>query len=158
MMTMCPTCFELYSEIWSKPCCDCKSKTIAVSVELINVTQLFINRGFKIISANCSTHDDQDDRGKVTQIQIDFGLNYPDILFNGLPPDWLLSGYKLVKDSHRLEPELPLLSCVCIHPSSECDDTSIQFEKLLTISNLEVWLEAKDPEAYKAILILTGCQ
>lgn len=43
MMTMCPRCLELYSEIWSKPCCKCADKTIPVDIELINVVQMLSN-------------------------------------------------------------------------------------------------------------------
>jgi hypothetical protein len=77
MTTMCLAYFESYSDIWSKPCCGCKSKTIGISVELISVVQLFINMGFKIISANCSTRDDQDGRCNVgsTHLKVVFILN-----------------------------------------------------------------------------------
>jgi hypothetical protein len=34
---------------------------------------------------------------------------------------------------------------------------SVDFAKKVTISNLETWLESKDPEACKAILKLAGC-
>jgi len=46
---------------------------------------------------------------------------------------------------------------VCEYPPSECDQGSIDFDKKVTITNLETWLEEKDPEAMKAILLLYGC-
>lgn len=106
MMTICPSCFELYSEIWSKPCCSCGCKTVSVSVELIGLAKLLINRGFKVSSASCHTHKAQ---------------------------------------------------CVCEHPPSECNPESIAFDKEITISNLETWLENKDPDACKAVLTLAWC-
>lgn len=157
MMTMCPCCFELYSDLWSKPCYSCGYKTVSLSVELINLVQLFINRGFIIISANCTTYEDKGAKGITTQIRIDFGSNYPKAIFHELPPDWLISEFNLARNGLVLDPELTMLSCVCRHPPSESDTLSIEFDKLLTISNLEVWLEGKDPEALKALLILTGC-
>ena len=52
-MTMCPRCLELYSEIWSKPCCKCADKTIPVDIELINVVQMLLTRGFDVSYATC---------------------------------------------------------------------------------------------------------
>lgn len=157
MMTMCPSCFELYSEIWSKPCCDCGYKTVSVSIELIGVAKLLINRGFKVSYANCSTYDDESGVGKVTQITIEFGVSYPEAIFAELPPDWTTYEFNHVKDNQILKPNLTGLSCVCEHPPSECDLESIDFAKEVTISNLELWLESKDPEACKAIFRLAGC-
>jgi hypothetical protein len=157
MMTMCPSCFELYSEIWSKPCCDCDSKTISVSVELIRVVKLLINLGFKVSSASCNTHASQDGSGKITQVNIELGKSYPETFFQKLPPDWTIYEFNLVKDNQILQPKLTGLSCVCEHPPSECDAESVSFDKELTICNLEVWLEEKDPESYRAMLTLAGC-
>ena len=154
MMTMCPSCFELYSDLWSKLCCNCGHKSISLSVELINLVQLFINRGFKVISASCSTYVDQEASGKNTHIRIDFGANYPKAIFGELPPDWIISEFNLTKDNKILQPPLTMLSCICRHPPSESDMTSIEFEKSLTISNLEIIVEDKDPQASRAILTL----
>lgn len=156
MMSMCPICFELYSDLWSKPCCNCESKTISLSVELIGVVQMFLNRGFIVVSASSMTHENQEGIGKNTHIRIDFETKYPDAIFYELPPGWIISEYHLVKSNQVLESELSMLGCVCRHPPSESDNLSIEFDKLLTISNLEVWLEGKDPEACKSILILAG--
>lgn len=157
MMTMCPSCFELYSEIWSKPCCGCGYKTVSVCIELIGVAKLLINRGFKVSYATCNTYKDQDGSGKVTQICIDFRDEYPKAIFEELPPDWVTTDSYPVIDGQILESPFTVLTCVCKHPPSECDQESIDFAKELTISNLELWLESKDPEACKAILRLAGC-
>lgn len=157
MMTMCPSCFELYSDIWVKPCCSCGCKTASVSIELIGVAKLLINRGFKLSYANCSTHDDESGIGKITQIIIEFGTSYSEAMFQELPPDWTMYEYSRVKDNQILEPKLTGLSCVFNHPPNECDAESIAFDIEVTISNLEVWLEEKDPESCRAVLTLAGC-
>lgn len=124
MMTMCPSCFELYSEIWLKPCCSCGHKTLSVSAELVAVAKLLINRGFKVSYANCNTHKDQDGSGKVTQICICFGAEYPEAIFEELPPDWIISDSYLVVDNQILEPPFTVLNYECEHPPSECDPES----------------------------------
>ena len=157
MMSMCPICFELYSNLWSKPCCSCGHQTIILSVELIGAVKLLIDRGFIVSGATCTTHDDQVKKGKTTQIRIDFKATYPQALFEELPPDWLLSNYNLAKDGMVFEPDLSMLTCVCSHPPNESDSLSIEFDKILTIYNMETWLQGKYPEACKALLRLYGC-
>lgn len=157
MMTMCPSCFELYSEIWSKPCCDCGYKTVSVSIELIGVAKLLINRGFKVAYANGSTYNDKSDIGKVTQFTLEFGASYPEAMFAELPPDWNIYEFNNVKDNKIIEPRLTGLSCVCEHPPNECDAESIAFDIEVSISNLELWLTDLDERACKAILTLSGC-
>ena len=157
MMTMCPSCFELYSDIWVKPCCSCGCKTTSVSIELIRVAKLLINRGFKVSSANCHTYKSQDGIGKTTQVIIEFRESYPEAMFQELPPDWTMYEYSRVKDNQILEPKLTGLSCVFKHPPNECDAESLAFDIEVTISNLEVWLEEKDPESCRAVLTLAGC-
>lgn len=157
MMTMCPSCFELYSEIWSKPCCGCGYKTVSVSIELIGVVKLLINRGFKVAYANCTTHKDKSDSGKTTQIIIEFGVAYPESIFGELPPDWTIYEFNRVKDNQIMEPKLTGLSCVCEHPSNEYDSEDVEFAKEVTISNFEIWLRDKDPESCRAVLALAGC-
>lgn len=157
MMTMCPSCFELYSEIWSKPCCGCGYKTVSVSIDLIGLAKLLINRGFKLSYANCSTYDDESSIGKVTQITIEFAVSYPEAMYNELPPDWTMYEFNRVKDNQIIDPKLTGLSCICEHLPNECDSDSIEFTKEITISNFEIWLKEKDPESCKAVLTLAGC-
>ncbi|MFU0800179.1 MAG: hypothetical protein ACFWUE_05890 [Xylanivirga thermophila] len=95
----------------------------------------------KVSAVTCNTHKDQDDNGKVTQISIEFGTFYPETLFQELPPDWTIYEYNRVKDNQILQPSLTGLSCVIYHPPDECDQESIDFEKEITISNIESWLE-----------------
>ena len=157
MMTMCPSCFELYSDIWVKPCYSCGCKTTSVSIELIRVAKLLINRGFKVSSANCHTYKNQDGIGKTTQVIIEFRESYSEAIFAELPPDWTMYEFNMVKDNQIIEPKLTGLSCMCEHPSNECDSNSIEFNKEITISNLEIWLESIDPKSCKAVLTLAGC-
>lgn len=157
MMAMCPSCFELYSDIWVKPCCSCGCKTTSVSIELIRVAKLLINRGFKVSSANCHTYKNQDGIGKTTQVIIEFRESYPEAIFAELPPDWSIYEFNSVKDNQIIEPKLSGLSCICEHPPNECDSDSIEFTKEITISNFEIWLEGIDPKSCKAVLTLAGC-
>lgn len=157
ILTMCPSCFELYSEIWSKPCCSCGYKTVSVCIELIGVAKLLINRGFKVFYTNCSTHDDESGIGKITQIIIEFGISYPEAIFAELPPDWSIYEFNSVRDNQIIEPKLTGLSCVCEHPPNERDPESVEFTKEVTISNLELWLTNLDKLAFKSILTLSGC-
>jgi len=154
MMTMCPSCFELYSEIWSKPCCDCGYKTVSISIELIGLAKLLINRGFKVAYANGSTYDDKLGIGKITQFTIELGASYPEAIFQNLPPDWTVYEFNAIKDNQILKPNLTGLSCVCEHSPSECDFDSIAFAKEVTINNLELWLSWIDELASRAILML----
>lgn len=158
MMAMCPSCFELSSDILSKPCCTCAAKPIRVSVELVNIVKILINLGFKVAYANCETSEDSDSRGKVTQISIDFETLYPEEMFYELPPDWELTDSYPVLNNEVLGEPFSVLTCVCEHPPTECDQESIDFDKKVTITNLETWLEEKDPESCKAILKLAGCE
>ena len=93
-MTMCPRCFELYSEIWSKPCCKCADKTIPVDIELINVVQMLLARGFEVSYATCYPDKEQGEI-EAMEIEIHFRKLYPQALFYGLPPDFneTCSGY-----------------------------------------------------------------
>ncbi len=68
MMTMCPRCLELYSEIWSKPCCKCADKTIPVDIELINVVQMLLTRGFDVSYATCYPDKEQ---GEIEAMEIE---------------------------------------------------------------------------------------
>ena len=154
MKTLCPTCFKSYINTDSDRC-TCGHKTIGVCDALTTAVKLFIDLGFKVSYANCGTYKDRDGSGKQTQLYIDFSLNYSQTIFAELPPDWLVSNAHLVYNSQLSNP-YTMLTCVLNHPPSECDHDSIQFSKRVTISNLESWLEGKDPEAFKAILILAG--
>ncbi|WP_445971319.1 hypothetical protein, partial [Enterococcus faecalis] len=76
MMTMCPRCLELYSEIWSKPCCKCADKTIPVDIELINVVQMLLTRGFDVSYATCYPDKEQ---GEIEAMEIEwFGNTFLD--------------------------------------------------------------------------------
>ena len=159
MMTMCPSCFELYSDIWSKPCCKCSDKTITVSVELIRATQLLLSRGFRVYSAVCET--DKDSCGNyVTRIDIYFEVLYPDSMYAELPPDWdICDYYHVVDGGQALERPASVITCICVHPDDVTDsDESIAFDRLIAITNFETWIENKDTDACKSLIILAGCE
>jgi len=159
MMTMCPSCFELYSDIWSKPCCKCSGKTITVSVELIRATQLLLSRGFKVSAATCETDKDSDG-DYVTRIDVYFDVLYPDGFFAELPPDWEICDYYHVVDGGQaLDRPASVITCICVHPDDVTGrEESIAFDRLITISNFESWVEGKDPDACKSLIILAGCE
>ena len=124
MMTMCPRCYELYSDIWSKPCCKCTDKTITVSVELIRATQLLLSRGFKVFSATCDTDKDSDG-DYVTRIDVYFDELYPDGFFAELPPDWEICDYYHMADGGQaLERPATVLTCIRVHPDDVTDSDS----------------------------------
>lgn len=158
MMTMCPSGFELYSEIWSKPCCRCDTRTISVSAELIRAVQLLITRGFKIHAATCDTDTDSDG-DFVTRVDIYFNELYPDSFFAELPPDWeMCDYYRMVDGGQALERPASVITCICVHPDDVTGrEESIAFDRLITISNFESWVEGKDPDACKSLIVLAGC-
>ena len=155
MKTLCPDCFESYIYADSDRC-TCGCRTIGICECLNKVVKMLITLGFKVSYAQCATHKNHDGSGNITQFYIDFSINYSQAIFAELPPDWLVSNAHLVYNSQLGNP-YTILTCILNHPSSECDFDSIQFAKRVTISNLESWLESKDPEACNAILILAGC-
>jgi hypothetical protein len=159
MMTMCPSCYELYADIWSKPCCKCTNKTISVSAELIRAVQLLITRGFKIHVATCDTDKDIDG-DIVTRVDIYFDELYPDGFFAELPPEWEICDYYHVVDGGQaLERPATVLTCICVHPDDVTDsEESIAFDRLIAITNFETWIEYKDPDACKSLIVLAGCE
>jgi len=46
----------------------------------------------------------------------------------------------------------------CVHPDDVTgSEESIAFDRLVTISNFESWVDGKDPDACKALIVLAGC-
>lgn len=152
MMTMCPSCFELYSDIWAKPCCKCTDKTVPVEARLINAVQMLLDRGFKVINATCYPDKEQGER-EAMQIEIRFGKVYPQALFDELPPDWEVTDEYLIINDQTVDEPVDILTCVIEYQLDE----SISIQREIAISNLETWLEEKDPQACKALIALSGC-
>nr|WP_172687140.1 hypothetical protein [Enterococcus faecalis] len=151
MMTMCPRCLELYSEIWSKPCCKCADKTIPVDIELINVVQMLLTRGFDVSYATCYPDKEQGEI-EAMEIEIHFRELYPQALFDGLPPDWIVIDEYPVLGGKVLDEPVDILTCAIEYRFEE----SIHIQKDIAISNLETWLEEKDPQSCRPILTLAG--
>lgn len=153
MMVMCPHCFEIFPELWVVPCHKCGTKTFATDLSIVNIVKRLIELGFRIAYSCCYTDDNEDGIGKTTQIKIEFSEKYPSALFPELPPEW--STY----ESYDIDTQRKYtgLQCICKHPPSECDDDVVNFDKMVTITNFETWLGMKDPDAYKALLLLYGC-
>lgn len=135
-MTMCPRCLELYSEIWSKPCCKCADKTIPVDIELINVVQMLLTRGFDVSYATCYPDKEQGEI-EAMEIEIHFRELYPQALFDGLPPDWIVIDEYPVLGGKVLDEPVDILTCTIEYRFEE----SIHIQKDIAISNLETWLE-----------------
>jgi len=140
MAAMCPNCFKVYSDVWSVRSCNCKTKLIEVSTELVNAVKLLINLGFKVTRAYYETLDNNDD-SKTTKIYIVFETLYPHSLFYQLPPEWEIGDYHRVIDDEVVGSPVSILTCNCVHLPGECDEESVEFDKKLTIANLETWLQ-----------------
>jgi hypothetical protein len=84
---------------------------------------------------------------------ISWGNQFYTIIRTQLPPEW--STY----ESYDIDTQRKYtgLQCICKHPPSECDDDVVNFDKMVTMTNFETWLGMKDPDAYKALLLLYGC-
>lgn len=149
MMTMCPRCYELYSEIWSKPCCRCTDKTVPVEPDLIISVQMFLERGFNVTSA---TYYQEGTGSDCIEIEFRFGKLYSDNLFSELIPYWSVTDEYPVVGDELGEPH-SILSCRVDHTPDE----SLEAQKDNAIRSLERWLDDKDPQACKALIALSGC-
>lgn len=147
MMTMCPTCYELHSDIWSKPCCRCADKTVPVEPELIISVQLFLERGFNVTSA---TYYQEGTGSDCIEIEIRFGKLYTDNLFSELQLDWSVTDEYPVVGDELGEPH-SILSCRV----EQTTDESIETQKEQVIRSLELWLDERDPQACKSLIAST---
>ncbi len=151
MMLICPNCFTTFPELWPIPCPKCKTRAFPTDLAIIGIIKRLIKLGLKINYSCCYTEDD--DVGKTTKVRIEFTENYPPALFQDLPPEWMVYEDVDINTTKRFT----ALGCACWHPPGECDNDVVEFDKMVTISNLETWLDGRDPDAYKALLILYGC-
>lgn len=155
-MTICPRCYKTYRRDYPHTCkCDHKAKTIVVQKELVDAVIKLFERGFKVRTTYCSTHNmwlGQEFIEKVTHIQIEFRELYPEAMLDELPPDWVSYEYHMVHDDDVISnAQYSTISCSERHPISESDDESVKFARRLMISNLECWLDDRDSEAFIAV-------
>ncbi|HOV28176.1 MAG TPA: hypothetical protein PK566_17705 [Pseudobacteroides sp.] len=86
------------------------------------------------------------------EIEIHFRKLYPQALFDGLPSDWIVIDEYPVHGGKVLDEPVGILTCAIEYRFEE----SIHIQKDIAISNLETWLEEKDPQSCRAILTLAG--
>lgn len=157
---LCPRCSNVYSGDWLNNTCDCGSRGIGVSLELVDVVILLVKLGLVVSSAHSATYRDRDDDGKITQIDIGFRNNYPLALFYDLPPEWGTYEHPDVVDDVTMGTSSISvcigLTCLCKHHFTECDDDIIHIDKVISIGNLESWITAKDAIGTRAVLMLNG--
>lgn len=135
------------------------TKRILVNTELVGVVKKFIECGINVVCTSCCTYDmylGNTYKEKVTLIQIDFGRWYPDEIFLDLPCGWHKYECNGVKDNMISKFKYSAISCSERHPAEEKDDESIEFCKMIMISNLDRWLDEIDPQGFKAVWILKG--
>ncbi|HEM3603014.1 TPA: hypothetical protein U1C00_002110, partial [Streptococcus suis] len=120
-------------------------------IELINVVQMLLTRGFDVSYATCYPDKEQGEI-EAMEIEIHFRELYPQALFDGLPPDWIVIDEYPVLGGKVLDEPVDILTCAIEYRFEE----SIHIQKDIAISNLETWLEEKDPQSCRAILTLAG--
>lgn len=154
IVQLCRDCLWTYK--WEgdrqTPClsCDSKQLTIPTSENLVRTITMLLDRGIEVSRGSCNIHDVNDDIGyigKTVQLQIELGRLYPTVMFQNLPPGWLLYEYHSIEDYNTIGPKYTGLS----HTNSFVDDDELEFATALTVSNIEVWLKDIDKDAYKAI-------
>jgi hypothetical protein len=86
------------------------------------------------------------------QVQIELGQLYS--LFNDLPPEWCTYTYHSIIERGKVGLPYTGLS----HSSSIPDgvDDEVEFATMITISNLESWLNDKDIASFWSVLKLSG--
>jgi hypothetical protein len=123
-----------------------------VAKELVRVAELLIKRGVKVSVGSVQIYNRLDDDAHIVEMSLELEQIYLEYLFHGMPPGWELQDFYR-QDISRV---VSRLHCSDILPECESDDESIEFSKQIMITNLESWLEDRDPKAFKAILLLAG--
>lgn len=156
---LCRDCRYLYhsdSRI-SCLCCESKLLTIPIAESLVDIVNKLLDRSIEVVSASCDVHDVYDDIrgyvGKTVQITIELDRLYPIEMLSNLPPDWSTYIYHTTVDSQIGPAYLGLchLDSFLKNDAEECE-----FATALTISNLESYLNDRDPDAYWSVWKLTG--
>jgi hypothetical protein len=126
---------------------------------LVGVVERLLDRSIEVISANCDIHDANDDIrgyiGKSVQCTIELGCFYPIEMFNDppLPPGWTTYVYHTV-ENNQIGPAYTGLAHVDSFLKS--DGEECEFATMITISNLETYLDDKPAEAFWSVWKLAG--
>lgn len=148
--SVCPVCRQVYPEDTMSfcTCINDKELFVHVDIELIRVAQRLMDKGFRVASCQYTSYGHS---GEII-IEIKFYELYDciDSVFCDLPPDWqvITTRYpSYLKDDSVLRTTLREHIAPGVHTVYERD---------LTISNLEVWLDSIDNDGMKAVLMLLG--
>lgn len=157
-MQLCRECRYLYHSNTRIPClcCDSTRLTIPVSENLVGAVERLLDRGVEVVSASCYVYDARDDTGYIGEnvmLQIEMGLLYPLEMVEQLPPGWLVYEYHTVADNQIGPKCLGLSHSEDFIPHNEAE---LEFQTALTISNLECYLDDRDPDSFKAVWKLAG--
>lgn len=120
------------------------------SDSLAGIVTRLIALGVEVVSATYDKYDCTND--KTAQVQIELNYLYPKQLFRTIPPNWLIYDYHNIVDSNRIGPKYTGIS----YSEHFTDNEELEFATLLTISNLELWLDSFDADSFKAVLRLYG--
>lgn len=160
---LCRECRFLYYSSTRIPCLSCESTrlTIPVSENLTGIVERLLDRGIEVVSASCDTYDvyNDDIKGKVctgknVQTQIELGFLFPIEMFSSIPPDWMTYEYHTVDEHRQIGPKYLGLSYS--EDFIPLNEDELEFQTALAISNLECWLDDRDPDSYRAVWRLAG--
>lgn len=151
-MYLCRECFYyLYtSEPTPCPCCGSQRLSIPCSENLAVVLEKLIERGIEVVSGSCDTYNTYG--STQVQVQIELGQLYS--LFNELPPEWCTYTYYSIIEYGKVGSPYTGLSHSSSIPYGVDDE--VEFATMITISNLELWLDSLDNDGVKAVLRLDG--
>ncbi|HEY8348804.1 MAG TPA: hypothetical protein VIM13_03110 [Clostridia bacterium] len=149
MQKICPICRQTGNV--DDDYCNCvrEGRMSAIDViwadeKLVGIAQRLMDKGFRVNS--CILHGN----GIYSKpaIRIYFDEHYDiESLFHDMPPGWYTETFLGNGGSRKF---------TVLAEDCECDDEDLEYELVLTISNLETWLDSIDSEAAKAVLILAG--
>ena len=155
---LCPDCRFIYHSDNRVPClcCETTSLTIPCSPNLVGIVERLLDRSIEVVSSSCDIHDVYDDNrrhiGQSCQITVELGSLYPIEMFDNLPPEWTTYIYHTV-DNGQIGPAYTGLS----HVDSYLDDEEeCEFATMVTISNLETYLDDKPAESFWSVWKLAG--
>jgi len=125
------------------------------SDNLAGIVTRLTDRGIDVVSATYDIHDYTNGKacsGKTAQIQIALNYLYPKQIFKTMPPNWLIYDYHTIVDINRIGPKYTGIA----YSENFMDNEELEFATILTISNLELWLDSFDIDGFKSVLRLYG--